>query len=461
MCRLLLSITTAIAIVVLLMVGGLTGCYQRSPAVRVAESPKPPYAPSNLTSGSVSQTSVRLQWIDNSDNEEGFRIYRDSILIETVDANVVTYQDTGLKPATTYQYVVKAYNHVGESGACLCTVKTLNPPITVTLDKIGVISDHDPFLKGAGDIYLYVAVSDGKREPRLQRIPAKGIVKLKDDETTEIGQQIFYSDCVGDELKIVAIAFEQDIFGQLEKVLLGALLSYLVGDYGAGELIVNFLQSPPSMDEGMTGETPEDDFVGAIEKIWTSAEYWGIGSYRDVQSGDLRLWFTIESSSWSPTSRETITTAPTPTPTPAPTHILIEDSFTLASFDEAAFESKYPRGRLSQYPFNEYGFYCSELFSLYENDTVGILLRSSTQICVENSLCDCGDGLVVIAFRRMSSEVIRSYAAHIISCEVDSFGNIWEATVIFSVVETGSYQLALVNESGKSASCEYIIFPRK
>lgn len=444
-------IVIVITIVLSLMVGGLTGCYQRAPAVSVVESPKIPYAPSNLTSGSVSQTSVRLQWIDNSDNEEGFKIYRDNNIVTTVGMNVTTFQDTSLKPGTTYEYVIKAYNQAGESDACLCTVKTLNPPITVTLDKIGVISDHDPFLKGAGDIYLYVAVSDGKGEPRLQRIPAQGILKLNDDETTEIGQQIFYSNCVGDELKIVAIAFEQDLFGQLEKVLLGALLSYLGGDYGAGELIVNILQSPPSTGEEMTGETPEDDFVGAIEKIWTSVEYWGIGSYENVQSGDLRLWFTIESSSWLPAPTEEIT----------PAHILIEDSFIMDSSDEVAFESKYPGGCPSQYPFNEYGFYLSELFSLSEKDTVGILLRSSTRICIENSSCDYGDGLVVIAFRRMSSDVIRSHAAQIISCEVDSLGNIWEATVIFSAVETGSYQLAIVNESGKSASCEYIIFLNK
>jgi len=295
----------AVIVVAALIGVNLTGCKQQVQTAGVVVSPTTPAAPANLTADAVKQNSVSLQWADLSDDEEGFRIYRDSILIETVGANVVTYQDTGLKPATTYQYVVKAYNHVGESGACLCTVKTLNPPITVTLDKIGVISDHDPFLKGAGDIYLYVAVSDGKREPQLQRIPTNGIIKLKDNETTEIGHQIFYSDCVGDELKIVAIAFEQDLFGPLEKVLLGALLSYVGGDYGAGELIVRFLQGPPSTDEGMTGETPDDDFVGAIERIWTSGKHWGIGSYKDVRSGDLRLWFTIESSMKPATSAQT------------------------------------------------------------------------------------------------------------------------------------------------------------
>jgi len=101
-----------------------------------------PYSPSNLTPASLSQSAVSLQWLDNSDNEDGFRIYRDNSLIVTVNANATTYQDTDLKPGTSYQYVVKAYNQAGESQASTCIITTQNLPMNVRLDYFGIISNH-------------------------------------------------------------------------------------------------------------------------------------------------------------------------------------------------------------------------------------------------------------------------------------------------------------------------------
>jgi len=442
--RAILIITIALILVV-----NLVACYPKnspSSSPRTSSSiPVPPNAPSNLVTESVSQKAVELRWVDNSDNENGFRIYRNGTTVGSVATNVNTYQDTNLKPGTTYEYMIRAYNQAGESGACYCTVKTLNPPIKVTLDKIGVISDHDPFLKGAGDIYLYVAVSDGEGEPQLQRIPEEGVIKLKDYETTEIGRQLFYSSCVGGELKVVVIAFEQDSFGLLEKMVLTGLSAYLTGGYGAAEVILNLLQSSPSADEEMTGETSEDDFVGAVERIFTSAENWGIGSYNDVQNGDLRIWFTISSPTEVPAYTETAT------------QVLLEDKATLNMFNQVAFESEYPDG-ISEYEFNEYGLYYSRLFSLNEGDTVSIFLISDTPICIENNTYDCENGLAIIAFRRLDSYTIRSIAAQVTSCEVDDLGNTWELSLEFNAGETGQYQISAINYSGKPVSCEYVVF---
>ena len=77
--------------------------------------PPPPASPSNLRAIAVSQTQVNLFWNDNSDNEDGFKIYRDGSYLITVGANVTTYQDTGLSCGTTYWYRVTAYNTSGES----------------------------------------------------------------------------------------------------------------------------------------------------------------------------------------------------------------------------------------------------------------------------------------------------------------------------------------------------------
>lgn len=201
--------------------------------------------------------------------------------------------------------------------------KLPNPSLTVTLDRIGVLSDHDPFILGAGDIYLYVGITDGKGQPQTQRIPATGVIKLKDNEMKEIGQQLFATSCVGDELRIVAVAFESDSGTGLLRLVLNALVPYLSGTAGASAtLIRTLLNSTPSSEDGcpqgVTAESPDDDFVGAIEQVWTSSQNWGIGSHNDVRSGDLRLWFTISTQGGSSLKSQPSPTASPSMPTPAP-----------------------------------------------------------------------------------------------------------------------------------------------
>jgi glucose/arabinose dehydrogenase len=81
----------------------------------------PPAAPSGLAAAAVSSSQINLVWTDNADNETGFRIRRSSdggatfSLIATVGANFTSYSDKGLSASTTYYYVIRAYNPVGNS----------------------------------------------------------------------------------------------------------------------------------------------------------------------------------------------------------------------------------------------------------------------------------------------------------------------------------------------------------
>ncbi|MEW5766299.1 MAG: Ig-like domain-containing protein [bacterium] len=80
-----------------------------------------PSNPGNLNATAISNTRIDLSWQDNSDNETGFSIERKTsggsyAEIATVSTGVTTYSDTGLLPAVTYTYRVRAFNAIGYSG---------------------------------------------------------------------------------------------------------------------------------------------------------------------------------------------------------------------------------------------------------------------------------------------------------------------------------------------------------
>ncbi|MEK7090419.1 MAG: fibronectin type III domain-containing protein [Patescibacteria group bacterium] len=82
--------------------------------------PAPPVAPSSLTATnqSTSTNRVLLRWIDNSNNEEGFKVERgtDGVNFNQIAATVLTsYTDTGMANGT-YYYRVREYNAGGNSG---------------------------------------------------------------------------------------------------------------------------------------------------------------------------------------------------------------------------------------------------------------------------------------------------------------------------------------------------------
>jgi len=80
-----------------------------------------PAKPTNLLATPLSDTQIKLQWQDNSNNESGFRIERkkqgsDSFAeLAVTAANQTTCQDNQLTASTTYLYRVCAINEDGTS----------------------------------------------------------------------------------------------------------------------------------------------------------------------------------------------------------------------------------------------------------------------------------------------------------------------------------------------------------
>ncbi len=74
-----------------------------------------PSEPINLEAAEVNASSVTIKWEDTSDDESGFEIYRNDLLIATVPANTTTYTDNNVSGGEEYLYTVKAVNEAGKS----------------------------------------------------------------------------------------------------------------------------------------------------------------------------------------------------------------------------------------------------------------------------------------------------------------------------------------------------------
>lgn len=239
-----------------------------------------PDSPSNLTAESLSQSIVSLQWLDNSDNEDGFKIYRDYGLIITVNANAITYQDTGLELGTSYQYAIRAYNGAGESQAVVVTVTTGLPPLNIRLDYFGVKDNHGSYVQ------LVVVVSDGKTT-KLHLIPqGKDYYRMDNYELMNMDQrQIFHTDSLAGDLTVNILAYNRNYLKQQNLELLDMLEGLAGNPYPE---IRNAIESTPEYDER----------IGEYNFQWNCNEPLPVGQYNERGIEDLRVWLTI----WSDTS---------------------------------------------------------------------------------------------------------------------------------------------------------------
>jgi hypothetical protein len=87
-----------------------------------------PAAPGNLKA-TLTGLSVKLDWLDRSSNERGFRVYRAVgtgalTLLTTLAPGIKTYTDKNLTANTKYTYLVASFNNKGETRGPQVIVRT-------------------------------------------------------------------------------------------------------------------------------------------------------------------------------------------------------------------------------------------------------------------------------------------------------------------------------------------------
>lgn len=112
--------------------------YSNVASATTAAPPQPPAPPTSLTAAAPSHNQVNLVWADNSDNEGGFRVERctgagctNFAEFAAAGANATGHADPGRAGNTTYEYRVRAFNSVGNSGYSNVVSATTFPPAIV------------------------------------------------------------------------------------------------------------------------------------------------------------------------------------------------------------------------------------------------------------------------------------------------------------------------------------------
>lgn len=98
-----------------------------------------PVSPSTLTASAVSSSKIDLTWVDNSNNEDQFRIDRSSngttwSYLATAPANSTHYSDENLNSTTTYYYRIRSENTHGNSSFSN-TANSTTPVTSVSADS--------------------------------------------------------------------------------------------------------------------------------------------------------------------------------------------------------------------------------------------------------------------------------------------------------------------------------------
>jgi chitodextrinase len=107
-----------------------------------------PSVPQNLSAAAISDDRIDLTWDASTDNVgvTGYNIYRDDVLVDTSPTNA--YADTGLDPATEYEYEVSAFDAESNESARSAPDSATTHQVIVTA---GLIAEWR-FDQGAGQV---------------------------------------------------------------------------------------------------------------------------------------------------------------------------------------------------------------------------------------------------------------------------------------------------------------------
>ena len=98
-------------------------------SLQITVDTSPPSVPGGVSGAATSTTAATLSWSPSTDDSGvvGYDVFRNGAVVASVAGSITTYSDTGLSPATTYQYSVSARDAAGNSSGPSPTVSVATP----------------------------------------------------------------------------------------------------------------------------------------------------------------------------------------------------------------------------------------------------------------------------------------------------------------------------------------------
>ena len=161
-----------------------------------ATLPTPPAAPTNLTLTVLGSNTLRLNWVDNSVNEDGFSVDQSLmpdagfLAITQTAANAVSFTPTGLSPSTAYFFRIRAYNLGGNSATIGpvtgTTASAPNPPTAADAGPIGQTTMTINWVDNSADEYGFrVERATNANGPYTQVLKADAGAPAADQDVTQ------------------------------------------------------------------------------------------------------------------------------------------------------------------------------------------------------------------------------------------------------------------------------------
>ncbi|MGC1375064.1 MAG: hypothetical protein WA821_02510 [Anaerolineales bacterium] len=95
-----------------------------TPTINVSQLPARPSGLTYAYDCSSGDLQITLRWTDVANNEDGYRVYRDHVMLEELPVGASVYVDTVPRGAGSYLYSVVAFNFIGESYPVTILAKT-------------------------------------------------------------------------------------------------------------------------------------------------------------------------------------------------------------------------------------------------------------------------------------------------------------------------------------------------
>lgn len=105
-----------------------------------------PDQPKDFIPVNIATTSTDLWWSKPAGTVSGYYVYKDGVLIQTLNNQTYSTKITNLCPSTKYSFSVTAYNNIGESSPATTTAVTSNLPS-------GIVTGTTPLCIGGNGTY--------------------------------------------------------------------------------------------------------------------------------------------------------------------------------------------------------------------------------------------------------------------------------------------------------------------